>query len=97
MWRSSSREFLKNEEHRYHVLANVEEQLCARLLPEQAYTDGQLKALITNGLAPSGMPAAEGILNDPEIWSLVLYIRHLPAKGSLGEAEDRADDAAGTQ
>ena len=38
-----------------------------------------------NGIGPSGMPASKGILNDDEIWSLVNYIRHLPAKGSLGE------------
>jgi mono/diheme cytochrome c family protein len=51
----------------------------------QDYTDGQLKWVIENGIGPSGMPASKGILNDDEIWSLVNYIRHLPAKGSLGE------------
>ena len=51
----------------------------------QDYTDGQLKWIIDNGLGPSGMPASKGILNDDEIWSIVQYIRHLPAKGSLGE------------
>jgi len=51
----------------------------------QAYTDGQLKWVITNGLSPSGMPAAKGILHDEEIWSIVTYLRHLPPKGSLGE------------
>jgi len=63
----------------------------------QAYSDGQLKSLITNGISPSGMPAAKGILNDDEIWSLVLYIRHLPAKGSLGEPKAYADDASRAQ
>jgi mono/diheme cytochrome c family protein len=58
----------------------------------QAYTDGQLRSLITNGIAPSGMPAAKGILDDDEIWSLVLYIRHLPGKGSLGEPRAYTDD-----
>jgi mono/diheme cytochrome c family protein len=57
----------------------------------QAYTDGQLRSLITNGIAPSGMPAAKGILDDDEIWSLVLYIRHLPGKGSLGEPRAYTD------
>ena len=28
---------------------------------------------------------AFGILNDDEMWTIVHYIRHLPAKGSLGE------------
>jgi len=51
----------------------------------QAYTDGQLKWVIDNGIFPSGMPASKGILTDEEIWSTVLYIRHLPPAGSLGE------------
>ena len=51
----------------------------------QSYTDGQLKWIIDNGLFPSGMPSSRGILNDDEIWSIVLYIRHLPPAGSLGE------------
>lgn len=51
----------------------------------QSYTDGQLKWVIENGIFPSGMPASKGILNDDEIWSIVLYIRHLPPAGSLGE------------
>ena len=51
----------------------------------QAYTDGQLHWIIKNGISPSGMPAARDIFHDEEIWQLVLYIRHLPPKGSLGE------------
>lgn len=51
----------------------------------QKYTDGQLHSIIQNGIYPSGMPAAKGILNDDEIWAIVTYIRHLPPKGSLGE------------
>jgi mono/diheme cytochrome c family protein len=51
----------------------------------QAYSDGQLYWVIKNGLWPSGMPAAKGILNDEEIWSIVEYVRHLPPVGSLGE------------
>src|SRR3954453_7364715 len=51
----------------------------------QAYTDGQLKWVIENGIAPSGMPSSRGILNDDEMWSIVLYLRHLPPAGSLGE------------
>lgn len=51
----------------------------------QSYTDGQLEWIVANGLGPSGMPASRGILSDDEIWSIVLYIRHLPAAGSLGE------------
>ncbi len=51
----------------------------------QAYTDGQLKWVIDYGIAPAGMPASIGILNDEETWSIVIYIRHLPPAGSLGE------------
>jgi len=51
----------------------------------QNYTDGQLKWVIDHGIFPSGMPASKGILNDEEIWQIVTYLRHLPARGSLGE------------
>jgi|SRR5215831_15726339 len=53
----------------------------------QSYTDGQLKWVIDNGIWPSGMPGSRGTLSDEEIWSIVLYLRHLPAAGSLGEPE----------
>jgi len=51
----------------------------------QSYTDGQLYWVIKNGLWPSGMPASRAILTDEEIWSIVIYVRHLPGAGSLGE------------
>jgi mono/diheme cytochrome c family protein len=51
----------------------------------QSYTDGQLRWIIVNGVAPSGMPASKGILNDDEMWEIVVYLRNLPAAGSLGE------------
>lgn len=51
----------------------------------QSYTDGQLHWILVNGISPSGMPASRGILTDNELWSIVLYIRHLPPAGSLGE------------
>jgi mono/diheme cytochrome c family protein len=53
----------------------------------QDYSDGQLKWVIDNGLAPSGMPASKGTLSDEEIWSIVHFIRHLPPAGSLGEPD----------
>lgn len=53
----------------------------------QQYTDGQLKWVIDNGLWPSGMPGSKGILSDDEIWSIVVYLRHLPPGGSVGEPE----------
>jgi mono/diheme cytochrome c family protein len=53
----------------------------------QSYTDGQLKWVIDYGLAPSGMPASKGTLSDEEMWSIVVFLRHLPPAGSLGEPE----------
>lgn len=51
----------------------------------QAYSDGQLKWIIENGLYPSGMPGSRGVFSDDDMWRIVLYIRHLPKEGSLGE------------
>jgi mono/diheme cytochrome c family protein len=51
----------------------------------QAYSDGQLKWIIKNGIWPSGMPPSTGDFGDDDMWRMVLYIRHLPPKGSLGE------------
>lgn len=51
----------------------------------QSYKDGQLKWIIENGLSPSGMPASKGILTDEEMWVIVVYIRHLPPAGSVGD------------
>jgi len=50
----------------------------------QSYTDGQLKWILDYGIAPSGMPGSKGTLSDDELWSIVLYIRHLPPAGSQG-------------
>lgn len=47
----------------------------------QDYADGQLKWIIENGINPSGMPAWKGILSDEEMWKIVDFARHLPAKG----------------
>jgi mono/diheme cytochrome c family protein len=52
----------------------------------QSYSDGQLFWVIKNGLWPTGMPRADGILNNDEIWSIVVYIRHLPPAGSLADS-----------
>ena len=58
----------------------------------QSYTDGQLKWVIENGIAPSGMPASKGILDDSDIWTIVVYLRHLPPAGSLGEPRTYSGD-----
>lgn len=51
----------------------------------QSYTDGQLHWILVNGIEPSGMPPAKGMFADEDLWKMVLYIRHLPKAGSLGE------------
>ncbi|WP_263352956.1 c-type cytochrome [Acidicapsa acidisoli] len=53
----------------------------------QSYSDGQLKWIIDYGIWPSGMPGSKNTLSDEEIWSIVIYLRHLPPAGSLGEPE----------
>ena len=62
----------------------------------QSYTDGQLKWIVENGIAPSGMPASKGILTDREIWAIVVYLRHLPEPGSLGEPRMYSGDDSPT-
>ena len=59
----------------------------------QEYADGQLKWIIENGIGPSGMPGWKGILDDNEMWNIVHYIRHLPAKGSLGAPKIYQEEA----
>jgi cytochrome c553 len=50
----------------------------------QSYTDGQLKWILDNGISPSGMPGSKGTLSDDELWSIIVYLRHLPLAGSQG-------------
>jgi mono/diheme cytochrome c family protein len=57
----------------------------------QQYTDGQLKWIIENGIRFTGMPGWKGILDDDEMWNIVRFIRHLPAKGSLGAPQVYAE------
>jgi mono/diheme cytochrome c family protein len=61
----------------------------------QTYTDGQLKRVIESGIFPSGMPASKGILSDEEMWQIVIYIRHLPPTGSLGDPKAYSGDEFG--
>lgn len=41
----------------------------------QSYSDGQLKWIIENGVAPSGMPASKGFFTDDQIWQMVVFLR----------------------
>jgi mono/diheme cytochrome c family protein len=50
----------------------------------QSYTDGQLKSILDYGIWPSGMPGSKGTLSDDELWSIVVFLRHLPSAGSQG-------------
>ena len=60
----------------------------------QSYSDGQLFWVIKNGLWPTGMPRANGILSDDEIWSIVVYLRHLPPAGSLPDPRAYNDEVS---
>lgn len=62
----------------------------------QHYSDGQLKWIIENGIYPSGMPASKGTLSDDDIWHIVVYLRHLPSAGSLGEPRAYTGDEVGS-
>jgi S-disulfanyl-L-cysteine oxidoreductase SoxD len=53
----------------------------------QDYADGQLKWIIDNGIRLTGMPGWKGVLEDDEMWKIVRFMRHLPAKGSVGVPE----------
>ena len=53
----------------------------------QEYSDGQMKWIIDNGIRLTGMPGWKDILDDDEKWKVVLFLRHLPAKGSEGVPE----------
>jgi mono/diheme cytochrome c family protein len=53
----------------------------------QRYTDGQLKWILDNGIRPSGMPGSKGTLSDDELWSIIVFLRHLPSPGSQGTPE----------
>ncbi len=53
----------------------------------QGYSDGQLKWILDNGISPSGMPGSKGTLSDDELWSIVIFLRHLPPAGSQGIPE----------
>lgn len=46
----------------------------------QGLSDGELFAIIKNGVRLTGMPAwgSPGSADDPQTWKLVLFIRHLP-------------------
>jgi hypothetical protein len=74
-WQSTGVPFAANMSAPIPSLASME---------VQRYSDGQLKWIIKNGISPSGMPAGRGILDEKDMWAIVLYLRHLPPAGSLG-------------
>ena len=49
-----------------------------------------------NGIRFTGMPGWSGILDDNEQWAIIHYLRHLPAKGSLGPPPVYKADGRGT-
>jgi hypothetical protein len=61
----------------------------------QAYSDGQLKWILYNGIFPSEMPGSKGVLSDEGLWQVVAYLRHLPPARSLGEPNAYTGDEYG--
>jgi mono/diheme cytochrome c family protein len=53
----------------------------------QQLSDGELFAIIRNGIRFTGMPGWGGADSDEEIWELVLYLRALPHRSGEDEPE----------
>lgn len=59
-----------------------------RSLETQSKSDGELYAIIQNGIRMSGMPAfGEPGVHDHGTWELVQFLRHLPALTPQEELE----------
>lgn len=52
-----------------------------------SYTDGQLELVINYGIRFYEMPGFKNIVTCDEIWSIVVYLRHLPPSRPVGEPE----------
>jgi len=50
-----------------------------------------LNGSLKTGCGLSGMPASKGVLTDSQIWSIVLYLRHLTPPGGIAPAEARPE------
>jgi len=44
---------------------------------QKARTDGELKWVVTNGSAGTGMIAQKGVLSDEEMWQAIVYVRSM--------------------
>ena len=65
----------------------------------QSFTDGMLYETVARGIGSTGMPAFEKTHHPEEIWSVVAFVRHLPAltpeeKRQLGQEEPREQPPA---
>lgn len=61
----------------------------------RSFTDGMLYETVARGVGSTGMPAFGKTLQPDEIWSIVAFVRHLPAltpeeRKQLGQEEPRA-------
>lgn len=66
----------------------------------QSFTDGMLYDVVAQGIGSTGMPAFGRTHRPDEIWSIVAFVRHLPAltpadKTALGRGGAREEAAAG--
>ncbi len=62
----------------------------------QAFTDGMLYDAVARGIDSTGMPAFGSTHSTDDLWSLVAFLRHLPAltpeeRTDLAEAEGRGE------
>ncbi len=64
----------------------------------QSFTDGMLYDAVAGGVGSTGMPAFGPMHSSDELWSIVAFLRHLPAltpeeKKALGRAEGGGEEA----
>lgn len=67
----------------------------------QSFSDGMLYQAISGGIGSTGMPAFARSRSPEDIWSIVAFLRHLPAltaeeKAALGRREAGESQEAGT-
>lgn len=54
-------------------------------------TDGQIHAVVTNGIRYTAMPSFQKALSPEEIWKVVLWVRHLPQQPAQAQQSPTTD------
>jgi len=66
--------------HPQEVAAGLHPRPPDLVSPEvQAFTDGMLYAAVADGIGSTGMPAFGPVHRPEDLWSIVAFVRHLPA------------------